>query len=762
MASPRSINTNVPKNRRLSNQNLADSPFRQSARLGTSPVGSPARSLLSTSVTANNNNPFTNSVVSSRRPSFDSTVPGSVTAAATAASSFVATTGGVHRPSHSSFAPDLQFHNVLSSSPQTSLAIPPPRSTTPSIYSLNVDNPDPEIVRVVGRHLVNDDDISSSYRNNGGALSGSFSNNIAIANPAGDSRSRSGSNMFGTTPTSGYYDASGDPEEEFDSLRLQGGDITRQLYRWQRDHEVDAANKSRTRSKSFDMPRPVNPENANIKVPGGFRRNFISKRAQEQQQQNPPTFLTRNFIEFLSIYGHFAGEELEEEDEYDDGDEYEESYEGEDEHGQQASGSGRGGDDEPPNEETSLLPRERRLHPKHRSQPQGNATVTKAVLLLLKSFVGTGVLFLPKAFYNGGILFSSMALILIAVLSQICFVLLLQARKAVGVSSFGDIGGALFGRHMRQLILFSIVLSQIGFAAAYIVFTSENLQALILAVTKNKTLVNIEHLIFLQLLIFLPLSMIRNIAKLSGTALIADFFILLGLLYLYYWGGLTLARSGVSDIRLFNPNDWTLFIGTAIFTFEGIGLIIPIHEAMKQPQKFPYVLAGVMIGITVIFVSMGALSYAAYGSDVKTVVILNLPQDSKFVNVIQFLYSLAILLSTPLQLFPAIRILENGIFVRSGKYNVRIKWQKNVFRFCLVFITAFIAWGGADDLNRFVALIGSFACIPLGYIYPPLLHLKGVASSPAAKAFDLALITFGFGAMFYTTYCTVVSWISSP
>lgn len=32
---------------------------------------------------------------------------------------------------------------------------------------------------------------------------------------------------------------------------------------------------------------------------------------------------------------------------------------------------------------------------------------------------------------------------------------------------------------MRQLILLSIVISQIGFAAAYIVFTSENLKAFI-------------------------------------------------------------------------------------------------------------------------------------------------------------------------------------------------------------------------------------------------------------------------------------------
>jgi len=159
-------------------------------------------------------------------------------------------------------------------------------------------------------------------------------------------------------------------------------------------------------------------------------------------------------------------------------------------------------------------------------------------------------------------------------------------------------------------------------------------------------------------------------------------------------------------------------IGTAIFTFEGIGLIIPIQETMKHPQKFPAVLFYVMIVITTIFVSMGALSYAAYGTETKTVIILNLPQNSKVVNGIQFLYSLAILLSTPLQLFPAIRIMENGLFPHSGKHNPYVKWQKNVFRFVTVFGTAFLAWGGADDLDKFVALIGSFACIPLVYMYP--------------------------------------------
>jgi proton-coupled amino acid transporter len=98
---------------------------------------------------------------------------------------------------------------------------------------------------------------------------------------------------------------------------------------------------------------------------------------------------------------------------------------------------------------------------------------------------------------------------------------------------------------MRLAILISIAVSQIGFVAgwsffvspycrlrtdplAYSIFIAENLQAFILAVTDCKTYIATRYLIFAELIVFLPLAMIRNLAKLSGTALIADAFILIG------------------------------------------------------------------------------------------------------------------------------------------------------------------------------------------------------------------------------------------
>lgn len=579
-----------------------------------------------------------------------------------------------------------------------------------------------------------------------------------------------GSVRFSSPRRTPQVDGLADDEDEFSSLRLQGGDITREVYRWAEEAEGTLRGRYK-RSQSFHVKRPE-PESetldiSNIRQPGGFRRNYLRRQAGESPAPSgdrshrasldpinarQPKLFTNSFLEFLTLYGHFAGEDLEEDDEALEEDEYF-SSDAENAWGRQDD------DEEEYGEGSALLTPGGKRRRKHKAKaPRGTNSSMNAALLLLKSFVGTGVLFLPRAFLNGGMLFSSLVLLAVASISFYSFILLINTRMVVE-ASFGDIGGILYGKWMRTMILFSIVLSQVGFVSAYIVFTSENMQAFVLAVSKCKSFIDIKFMVMMQLVIFLPLSLIRDIGKLGFTALVADAFILLGLIYLYYYDIFTIVQNhGLADIKMFNPASWTLFIGTAIFTFEGIGLIIPIQESMKHPEKFARVLGIVMIIVTVAMTSIGVLSYAAYGSSTKTVVILNLPQDSKFVNVIQFLYSIAILLSTPLQLFPAIRILETELFSRSGKYNPYIKWQKNVFRFFLVVLCALIAWGGAGDLDKFVSLVGSFACVPLVWIYPPLLHLKAVSKTRWQRIGDYLLCGFGVAACAYTTALTIQQW----
>ncbi|GME93930.1 unnamed protein product [Ambrosiozyma monospora] len=388
-----------------------------------------------------------------------------------------------------------------------------------------------------------------------------------------------------------------------------------------------------------------------LRVPGGFRRDFIiQKHTKFGYDINPPNILTRNFLEFLSIYGHFAGEDLEDEDFLAcDIDDYKTSDE---ESGLLSSAASISSGDQLP-----------RPHIKHKDKPKGTASTIKAFFLLLKGFVGTGVLFLPKAFYNGGLLMSIGLLLGFAILSYWCYLILVQTKVKIGVSSFGDIGLTIYGKPMKVLILMSIVLSQIGFVAAYIVFTAENIHAFLINVLHVK--ISIATIVCAEALILMPMSLIRNITKLSLAALLANIFILSGILTIVYFASEDLISWGVSpSIQYFNEDNWSLFIGVAIFAFEGIGLIIPVQESMKYPEQYPKVLLAVILVCSALFIGVGTLGYTTYGDDVQTVVILNLPQDSIAVNSIQFFYALAIMLSVPLQLLPAVRIMETRLFKR--------------------------------------------------------------------------------------------------
>ncbi|EKM78627.1 hypothetical protein AGABI1DRAFT_40780 [Agaricus bisporus var. burnettii JB137-S8] len=527
-----------------------------------------------------------------------------------------------------------------------------------------------------------------------------------------------------------------------------GADITHDVYKWHADQQRQAG---RTRAVSFaGLPQQPDPVFEHIHEPGGFRRNYVKLRANEQGNEEPQ--MLNNFIEFLLLFGHFAGEDLDEEEDDD---------EKLDEESPVAGPSATLG----PSESTPLLrggvgskvTRSRSRSRQRRSSTgphQGNATVTQAVLMLLKSFIGTGVLFLGKAFYNGGILFSAVVFTFIAMISLYSFILLTKAKVAVP-GSFGDIGGALYGPWMRYIILGSIIVSQLGFVSAYTIFVAENLQAFFMTVTESVKLVSVQYFILIQLVLFLPLALIRDLAKLSTAALIADAFILVGLCYIFGSEISILADRGIAKVQLFNPNDFPLFIGTAVFSFEGIGLVIPITDAMKEPHKFPRALTGVMFFLTFLFGGAGVLAYLTFGSDIKTVVLVNLDPANKMVLVVQFIYSLAILLSVPLQLFPAVRILENGLFTSSGKGDSRVKWMKNFFRFFMVMVCTAVSSWGAKDLDKFVAFVGSFACVPLCYVYPAMLHYRACARTRKQRVADIVMIVFGILCSIYTSVQTI-------
>lgn len=539
----------------------------------------------------------------------------------------------------------------------------------------------------------------------------------------------------------GSSDATPTLETLESSLKLQGGDIHRDMFK------IKARASSIRRSNTFShhpSPHLAGELTASEQLePGGFRRQHLRRRARQRRQSG--LVVANTFVDFLDLYGSFAGEALEDTDEEED----ESAITDESE--------------EVADERRPLLrrPKADRRRSSRRLSREGDASTVKTFFTLIKAFIGTGILFLPKAFRNGGILFSSLALISVSLINCFCFRLLLDCRHKYG-GGYGELGESIVGSRFRSLILASIAISQLGFVCSGLIFTAENLFSFLNAVTKDAGHIGVATVIALQFLPLIPLALIRNISKLGPVALVADAFILIGLIYIWYYDIGSLARHGMDpSVRLFNPSDFPLTLGSAIFTFEGIGLILPIQSSMKKPHHFKGLLYFVMFLITAIFTSVGALCYATFGENTKIQIISNFPQDSPVVNAVQLLYSLAVLAGEPVQLFPAVRILETSIFGEraTGKRSLAIKWKKNGLRTLTIAVCIGIAVVGASDLDKFVALIGGFACVPLVYIYPAYLHYKGVAETTWEKGLNIVTMTVGLIAMVYTSSVTIVQWI---
>ncbi|KAJ1953283.1 hypothetical protein EC988_003079, partial [Linderina pennispora] len=477
--------------------------------------------------------------------------------------------------------------------------------------------------------------------------------------------------------TNEYYDDDNDDvddtnREVVDPLTLPSGDITHQIYRWQKQQQQqqsnseaplaeDARRDSVSRRRSFsgwdsDSEWNLGYTRDQINVPGGFRRQFMQERA-GRQGLAPPGLLTESFIDFIALYGHFAGGYyLSDEDE-----EYLDSR----------AVAAAAADEGRADERTPLR--------RTASNLQSSASNKKAFFLLMKAFVGTGVLVLPRAFYNGGLLTSCVLMICVAAYAWHCILLLAEVYLKVG-GSYSEIGLKLYGRTMQYAVTTSIVLAQIGGCCAYTIFVAQNWRNVFNTLTGCQATLGTNFWVVIQLVVFVPLAMIRQIRYFAPVAMVANILIVISLGYLLGFDVVSIAQNGSAPIMHYNPVRFPLLVGTAVYSFEGITLVIPILESLKEKKDFSWVLTSAITLCLGLFLCVGSLSYMTFGDRVEAVVLLNLPNESSWTILVQLFYSVAILFSMPLQLFPAVKIVEAMMFERSGRDHASVKWQKNIFR----------------------------------------------------------------------------------
>uniref|UniRef100_A0AAZ3RHG7 Amino acid transporter transmembrane domain-containing protein n=1 Tax=Oncorhynchus tshawytscha TaxID=74940 RepID=A0AAZ3RHG7_ONCTS len=169
------------------------------------------------------------------------------------------------------------------------------------------------------------------------------------------------------------------------------------------------------------------------------------------------------------------------------------------------------------------------------------------------------------------------------------------------------------------------------------------------------------------------------------------------------------------------------FFGTAIFAFEGIRVVLPLENQMKEPKRFPAALNTGM-GITIVlYIVLATLGYLHFGDDVKGSLTLNLPN-----NMVTILYSFGVFVSFAVQIFVPAEIMSPPV-----QATLRESWS-----------------APCEMILR-----GLLVCLTCDY----LLSVNGVLSSsalalPTMLVKDLVIaVAVGFLAGTYVTLAEIVS-----
>ena len=209
---------------------------------------------------------------------------------------------------------------------------------------------------------------------------------------------------------------------------------------------------------------------------------------------------------------------------------------------------------------------------------------------LLKSFIGIGILATPYAFMNvsfsfpkAGLVGAVVTIMIIGFLNEYSMQLLARLGAMFPrIKSYSDLGMEAYGPRGASFVNCNIILSQVGFCIAYLLFIGEQLEQVI-CVETNESACGLKWLyIVCAFLVVLPIVWLPSVKHLAYPALLANFTIFFALAIIIYQDEKEI-QSHHRKIVLFDVFGLPFFFGIAVFDFEGNGIVLNLRGSMKRP-----------------------------------------------------------------------------------------------------------------------------------------------------------------------------------
>jgi len=306
------------------------------------------------------------------------------------------------------------------------------------------------------------------------------------------------------------------------------------------------------------------------------------------------------------------------------------------------------------------------------SPPSNNSYTSEwqCFIHLLKGYIGPGCLSLPWAFSQLGLWGGCIGCVILSYWSSYnCWVVVKIKRHVLQqgpedpsflkIETYPDVGiwayGAWFGRYVSTCIC----VQQMAICTVFLSFCGANLLA-------AWTLFPIHHVMVITLALpaVLALSCLASLKSMApfsavGTLLLFGGFGLLTALVVQDWETRPAYHNHVLDLQTI-----PLALCAILYSFEGICLILPIEESMKRPASFGRVFWSAMAMVCLVFCVVASMSVLAFGQVTNgsiTAYLLASRDNNENQRALLLLantaVSLSVLMTYPLQMFPALELM---------------------------------------------------------------------------------------------------------
>ncbi|KAF4739344.1 U2 snRNP-associated SURP domain-containing protein [Perkinsus olseni] len=364
---------------------------------------------------------------------------------------------------------------------------------------------------------------------------------------------------------------------------------------------------------------------------------------------------------------------------------------------------------------------------------------TKTFINSLLCFMGSGVLGLPHAFNEIGLVGGIIILSLVALLALHCMLLLVHCQtylrdtRSKHAVTYGDVGYYAFGRIGSMLVDICIILTQTGFAVAYLIFISHNVSDILddyYLEDKKDSIVSRGLILAVILPPLVILSWLRYLKMLAPFSLLAEIAILFALFAVFAYDIQSTSNNIIvgdvsfmfSNISLWlNLSRLPYFFGISVYCYEGVGMVMPVKNSMQNPSSFNRIWSSSVILVTTIYCAFGALGLLAFSDQptIDSIITRALPHDTILAPFIRVSLCIGLYFTYPLMLFPVYELIDT-FFDSTLSY---------------VTLTAILA-ASIPNFGAFISLVGASASAALAFVIISPTTTATAATAPDATDYS--------------------------